>query len=238
MNGFQVNAQKIIFILLIAMLAFNSGIMDDPVDWLRNLMLIVPGIIIGLSFHEFAHAFVAYKLGDQTPKAQGRVTINPGAHIDPIGLVALAFIGFGWGKPVQVNPRAFKNPRRDEALVSIAGVTMNLILAIVFTGIFALYINLAGAYIFTTMGEIIYTILLYVIQINVVLMVFNLLPIPPLDGYNLIGEIFNLKRKGWYWQIYNYGTFILLAAILLGLTSRILVPIVNSIMNFLLGIVI
>ena len=92
--------------------------------------MMLPGIIIGLAFHEFAHAAVAFKLGDPTPKMQGRVTINPLAHIDPVGLAALLFAGFGWGVPVQINPSNFKKRRRDELLVSLAGVTMNLVIAI------------------------------------------------------------------------------------------------------------
>ncbi|MEG0156762.1 MAG: site-2 protease family protein [Anaerovoracaceae bacterium] len=121
---------------LLAIMLFMSmrgNALGSPMDWLMSKMYILPGVIIGLSFHEFAHAFVAYKLGDSTPKLQGRVTINPMAHVDPVGLLALFFVGFGWGNPVEINPRNFNKPRRDEILVSLAGVTMNLILAIVFT---------------------------------------------------------------------------------------------------------
>ncbi len=237
MRNRGLNINTVFFIILLGMIAVNNGMLNDPREWLTNTLLIVPGIIIGLSMHEYAHAAVAYKLGDYLPKTQGRVTINPLAHVDPIGLVSLLFVGFGWGKPVQINPRAFKHPRRDEALVSLAGVTMNLIIAIVFTGILAMYVNFSGTFIRTDMGDIILMILLYIIQINIVLMIFNLLPIPPLDGYNLVGEIFNLKGSNLYWQIYNYGTFILLGAILLGLTSRILSPAVSFIMDILLGFV-
>ena len=96
-------------------------------------LLMLPGIIIGLSFHEFAHAWMSDKLGDPTPRRQGRVTINPMAHIDPIGFLALLLVGFGWGKPVQIDPGYYKHRRRDEFLVGIAGVTMNLLLAIAFS---------------------------------------------------------------------------------------------------------
>ena len=102
-------------------------------DLILTKILMLPGIIIGLSFHEFAHAWVSDKLGDPTPRRQGRVTINPLAHIDWIGFLALLLVGFGWGKPVQIDPGYYKNRRRDEFLVSIAGVTMNLILAVFFS---------------------------------------------------------------------------------------------------------
>ncbi len=233
----MMNMNRIILIGLLAFMAVNNGLLTDPVGWLSRILLIIPGIVIGLSFHEFAHAIVAYKLGDNTPKFQERLTVNPMAHIDPVGLVALLFVGFGWGKPVQVNPAVFKNRRRDEALVSIAGVTMNLILAVIFTVVLAGMVQFGSAFIMTDLGNIIFDIIVNIIQINIVLMVFNLLPIPPLDGFNLIGEIFNLKKYPGYWKIYDYGMFILLGAILLGLTSRVLVPIVSAIMNFLLGFV-
>ena len=99
------------FMILIAILLMNSlrsGAFAHPLQWLMSELILLPGIIVGLSFHEYAHAKVAYKLGDPTPKMQGRVTINPLAHIDPVGLAALLFAGFGWGVPVQINPANFK----------------------------------------------------------------------------------------------------------------------------------
>ena len=121
--------------ILIALLAFTSirtGAFSDPMGWLMDKLLLLPGIVLGLSMHEYAHAKVAYKLGDPTPKMQGRVTANPMAHIDPLGFAALIFVGFGWGVPVQINPANFKKRRRDELLVSVAGVAMNLVIAVVF----------------------------------------------------------------------------------------------------------
>lgn len=130
------NNLDISFIVIIAVLAFSSirsGEFSDPREWLLDKLLLVPAIIIGLSMHEFAHGLVAYKLGDNTPKIQGRVTINPIAHIDWMGLAALFFCGFGWGQPVQINPYNFKNRRRDELFVALAGVVMNLLMAALFT---------------------------------------------------------------------------------------------------------
>jgi Zn-dependent protease len=198
--------------------------------------MIFPGIIIGLSFHEFAHAFVAYKLGDMTPKLQGRVTISPLAHIDPIGMIALIFIGFGWGIPVQINPRNFKKPRRDEFLVAIAGVTTNFILAFIFMGVVRLFTSFGAELASSSLGGTIVEVLLYVVQINLILMVFNLLPIPPLDGFNIIGEVFNLKRREWYYKTYDKGMIILLVLIILGLVERVLLPAVNFFYQLLFGI--
>ena len=107
--------------------------MSFSISTIITKLLTLPGIILGLSFHEFAHAWMSNKLGDPTPKRQGRLTINPLAHIDWIGFLCLLLVGFGWGKPVEIDPRYYKHRRRDEFLVAIAGVTMNLILAIVFS---------------------------------------------------------------------------------------------------------
>lgn len=194
----------------------------------------LPGIIIGLSFHEFAHAWVSDKLGDPTPRRQGRVTINPLAHIDWVGFLALLLVGFGWGKPVQIDPSYYKNRRRDEFLVGIAGVTMNLLLAIVFSiparAIIRTF-NGAGA---SDLIYNIYLIIFYIISINVVLMIFNLIPCPPLDGWGIITQIFRLDRYSWWYRVYQYGTWILLALIILNVTDLILTPLVSLILRTLL----
>lgn len=133
-----------ILILAIMFITFGRGILSNPGEWFISELMMLPGIIIGLSFHEFAHGIVAYKLGDPTPKYQGRLTVNPAAHIDPIGFIALLFMGFGWGKAVEINPYNFKNRRRDELLVSVAGVVMNLIIAIIFTLVYRAYTTATG----------------------------------------------------------------------------------------------
>ena len=197
-------------------------------------LLMLPGIIIALSFHEFAHAWVSDRLGDPTPRRQGRVTINPLAHIDWIGFLALLIVGFGWGKPVQIDPSYYKNRRRDEFLVSIAGVTMNLILAVVFSIPARLIVR---SYSGTVSSELIYNIYLiifYTVSINIVLMIFNLIPCPPLDGWNIITQIFKLDRYSWWYTVYQRGTWILLALIVFNVTDLILTPLVRMILNILL----
>ena len=201
-------------------------------DAILTKILMLPGIIIGLSFHEFAHAWVSDKLGDPTPRRQGRVTLNPLAHIDWIGFLALLLVGFGWGKPVQIDPSYYKHRRRDEFFVAIAGVTMNLILAVVLSIPAKIMMKTLSAGTSDLVYDI-YLILFYAITINLVLMVFNLIPCPPLDGWGIVTQLFGLDRYRWWYTIYQYGTWILLALILTNVTDKILTPLVTLMMNIL-----
>lgn len=203
-------------------------------DLILTKILMLPGIIIGLSFHEFAHAWVSDRLGDPTPRRQGRVTINPLAHIDWIGFLALLLVGFGWGKPVQIDPTYYKNRRRDEFLVGIAGVTMNLLIAIICSipaRAMAKAFSGAGA---SDLIYNIYLIIFYTITINIVLMIFNLIPCPPLDGWGIITQLFRLDRYSWWYNVYRYGTWILLGLIIFNVTDLIITPLVTMIVNILL----
>ena len=197
-------------------------------------ILMLPGIIIGLSFHEFAHAWVSDRLGDPTPRRQGRVTINPLAHIDWIGFLALVLVGFGWGKPVQIDPGYYKHRRRDEFLVGIAGVTMNLLIAVLFS-IPARFIvkSFNGAAVSDLVYNI-YLMIFYIVSVNIVLMIFNLIPCPPLDGWGLITQIFRLDRYSWWYKVYQNGTWILLALIVFNVTDLIITPLVSAILGVLL----
>ncbi len=225
--------------MILALNSFRRGDFSDPVGWFMEMLITLPGIIIGLAFHEFAHAKVAYKMGDPTPKMQGRVTINPMAHIDPVGLAALLFAGFGWGVPVQINPANFKNRRRDELMVSLAGVVMNLIIAILFTIVAKiLYVAAGPVFLSGNLGSILWTMIMYIIQINLVLMIFNLIPCPPLDGFSVISEIFNIKHTEFYWTLYRYGNWILIALIIFGVTGMILSPCVTFLFSLLTNLII
>ena len=196
-------------------------------------ILTLPGIIIGLCFHEFAHAWMSNKLGDPTPARQGRLTINPMAHIDIIGFLCLILCGFGWGKPVMIDPYYYKHRRRDELLVALAGVIMNFIIAVILSfptkALFSVY-QTNGS----TVIEMAFYILYYAVSINLCLMVFNLIPVPPLDGWNIISQIFHLEKYDWYYKVYQYGSWILLALILFRVTDIVLLPAVNFLMNILL----
>lgn len=203
-------------------------------DLILTKILMLPGIIIGLSFHEFAHAWVSDRLGDPTPRRQGRVTINPLAHIDWIGFIMLLLVGFGWGKPVQIDPSYYKNRRRDEFLVGIAGVTMNLILAVLFSLPAKTMIKAFSGVAVSDLIHSIYLILFYTVMINLVLMIFNLIPCPPLDGWGIVTQLFRLDRYSWWYKVYQYGTYILLGLIILNITDMIITPMVSAMLNILL----
>lgn len=195
-------------------------------------LLTLPGIILGLSLHEFAHAWMSDRLGDPTPRRQGRLTVNPLAHIDPIGFVALLLVGFGWGKPVMIDSGYYKNRRRDEFLVAIAGVTMNLIVAVILSfpakALLNMYYSTGSALV-----ENIFYIVYYAVSINICLMVFNLIPCPPLDGWNIVTQLFRLDRYRWWYKVYQYGQWILLILIFANITDIILMPCVTAVMRLL-----
>ena len=220
------NPMFIIFLIFMLYNQFRMGRFNDPGQWLLNMLMILPAIIIGITFHEAAHAWSAYKLGDQTPKVQGRVTLNPLKHIDPMGLIVLIFVGFGWGKPVQVNPYALKgNLRLSNLIVDVSGIITNFIIAIACTPL-----------LFIVQSQTLFTIILNIVSINIVLMLFNLLPVPPLDGFGILTEIFDLRRFSWYSKLSSYGMLILMALVIFGVVGLILGPGVNAILQFLVNL--
>ncbi len=163
-----------------------------------------PAVLIALTFHEYAHAYVAYKLGDPTAKMMGRLTLNPLKHIDLLGLIAFILFKFGWAKPVPVNPSNFKNPVRDSALVAIAGPVMNIIIA------FISYAILKFFPVGVTIGEF----LKWNVWINLILAVFNLIPLPPLDGWRVASIFF--PRLMFDRRLETYGFIALLLLVFLG----------------------
>lgn len=204
---------KIFFIIIIAAILL---LITGSSSGFINKLLFLPGIIIGITFHEAAHGYVSHWLGDPTPKNQGRLSLNPLAHIDPMGFIALLLVGFGWGKPVMIDPRYYKNPKRDELLVSLAGVTTNLIIAIIFAVIQILLIEAGITYSLGSTWNMLNLMIQYVVFVNLVLMCFNLLPIPPLDGFSVITQLFDLRRYDWYYKLYSNGFFILMALVFIG----------------------
>lgn len=216
---FNGNYIMLIFLVIMVFNAIRSPQYGSIGEWLVATLLKLPAIVIGITIHEHAHAWTAWKLGDRTPMAQGRVTLNPAKHIDPFGIIALIFVGFGWGRPVQVNPYAFrKNRRLANLLVSVAGVATNLVAAFLCT-----------ALLFFVTNGVLSTVLYYIVWFNIVLMIFNLLPVPPLDGFGILTEIFDLRRASWYDTLYSFGSIILLLLIMTGATGKILGPAVLSI---------
>lgn len=190
---------------------------------LLSLICII-ALLPALTFHEWGHGFIAYKLGDRTAKADGRLSLNPLDHLDPVGSIMMLFIGFGWAKPVPVNTRNFKKPRRDMALVSLAGPMMNFIVAFISTIIstiayetgFALGLSSAdGMSAVETIVLIVQVIFEYSAILNIGLGCFNLIPIPPLDGSNILMCILPQKAAMHYSKIRYYTRYIFLGLILL-----------------------
>lgn len=203
-------------------------------DFLIGKLLIIPGILVGFAFHEFAHAKTADLLGDNTPRRQGRVTIDPAAHVDILGFLMLLIAGFGWGKPVPINENNFKKPVRDGMLVAAAGPLTNLLLAILFILLIKLIISFQLSIFLSGIGNIIFEIIQYAVWINIVLMIFNLLPIPPLDGYHIFSGIFDFRGKGIHYQIYEKGPIILLILIVTRATRYIVLPPIEFVYNGLI----
>ncbi len=173
---------------------------QDP----ATFILIAIALILALSFHEAAHAYIARRLGDPTAEHMGRLTLNPLAHLDPLGTLLIFFVGVGWAKPVPVNPGNFRDPALDNLKVALAGPASNLILALFFAGLNYIFQPQIGsaAYLFTTT----------VIWLNLSLMFFNLIPIPPLDGSKILGTIMDF---GTYMYLEQYGTYFLIGLLAL-----------------------
>jgi Zn-dependent protease len=171
-----------------------------------------------ISFHEFCHGYAAKLLGDPTAEMEGRLTLNPLKHFDPIGALMLLFVGFGWAKPVPVNSRYFKNVRRDLIIVSVAGIAGNLLTAFVF-GIIARIVPLS------VLGKGGIDFIRVMILMNVGLAAFNILPIPPLDGSKILYGFIPFEWLRFYYFLERYGFFILLILILTDLVDYIMSPI-------------
>lgn len=191
---------------------------------LTETIYLLPGILIGFAFHEYAHAQTAVWLGDDTPRLQGRTTLNPFVHIDLIGFVLILIAHFGWAKPVQVNPYNFKNRKRDDLLVSIAGPLMNLLLAILFSVLINITYFIPTTILDNATFNILMNIFYHAVWINVLLFVFNLLPIPPLDGSHIFFGLTGLKDTPIYHTISQMSTFILLGLIVTNLIDAIISP--------------
>ena len=191
--------------------------------------------MFALSFHEFAHAWMASKCGDNTAARMGRLTLNPMAHLDVMGSMMILFVGFGWAKPVPVDGRNLENPRVDMMKVAAAGPLSNLLLAMIAGMVFRL-LNGTGL-----LSESIYLLILYFTQINIALAVFNLIPVAPLDGSQIFSAYLMRKNPQLAWKIQSYGPQVLFGLILFGYITGFSIlwlfmrPFVNFFMVLFLG---
>ena len=229
--------RNILFYLLafILLMSFLSGglppilrtLVTKPISGIS----LIAGLIVGISLHEFSHALVAYRLGDPTAKLQGRLTIDPRSHLDPLGTFALLFLGFGWGKPTPFDPFNLRNIKRDSALISIAGAVTNFLIAIIIS---IPYLILFYTHNLSLSAATIYQYLSPFIWVNVILGVFNLIPVSPLDGFKVLA---GLLPRQWYEDFMSteqFGIFILILLLVTGVIGRILLPITSTILSLLL----
>lgn len=205
--------------------------MFNPLAMLEQTLIMLPAILFSLSMHEYAHALAADRQGDMTPRMSGRLTLNPAAHIDWLGLAMLIFAGFGWAKPVQVNPYHFRNRKFGDIIVSLAGPMMNLMLAFIFAAIYSavmVFMPWVSYYPMAILGAF--------VTINCVLFAFNLIPVPPLDGFSLLRPL--LRRINWNLPglLERYGSLLLILLLFTGISSRLVSFVVSVLGNNLISI--
>ena len=201
--------------------------------WLIQILLSLPIVILALCVHETAHGFVADRLGDPTAKNLGRLSLNPLKHLDPIGFLCMLLFGFGWAKPVPINTRYFKKPKRDMALSALAGPVSNLLLAVVFALLLKMHFTFFIRWLDPMTVSIVYLFLVLGIRLNVTLAVFNLIPIPPLDGSRILLLFLPAQT---YFKIMRYERYLsigLMLALALGLLD---LPI-NLVSNFFIRLI-
>lgn len=192
-------------------------------EYFYSLLLSLPGILIAISFHEMAHAYAADAMGDPTPKDAGRLTVNPLKHIDPLGFISMLLFRFGWAKPVPVNPNNFKDKKKGMIAVALSGVLTNLLLAFLGMAAYLAVIPLNN--------ETLMIILQYIYIYNIVFAVFNIIPIPPLDGSQILVLFLPPKALMFYYRYQRYGMIVIFVLALTGLLGIIINPAINGIVS-------
>jgi Zn-dependent protease len=208
-------------------------------DFLTELIILAPPLLFALTLHEFAHGFIAYRLGDPTAKMAGRLTLNPLKHLDPLGTMAFFFIKFGWAKPIPVNAGYFRHPKQDMLWVALAGPVTNLGLAIISAILTKAVWLLASLLPYSSALDAIFlplsAMLVASVWINLVLAIFNFLPIPPLDGGRILAGLLPDRLAESYKQIERYGFIIILILAFSGLLSQVILPLIKSVNDLLLS---
>jgi Zn-dependent protease len=206
----------------------------------QEIALIAPGFLLAITVHEFTHGYIAYKFGDPTAKLAGRLTFNPISHLDPIGTIVLVLTRMiGWAKPVPVDPHYLKNPRSDMLWISLGGPAANLVAATILAMLVHVLIFLTGGKLTGQMSTLIlvplYMILLFAVRINIVLAIFNLIPVPPLDGSKILAGLLPRRQAYEYEKLEPYGFIILIALIFTNAVNYIIWPPIRLIEAVLLG---
>jgi Zn-dependent protease len=206
----------------------------------QEIVLIAPGFLLAITVHEFTHGYIAYKFGDPTAKLAGRLTFNPISHLDPIGTIILVLTRMiGWAKPVPVDPRYFKNPRTDMLWVSLGGPAANLVSAAILAILIHVLIFITGGQLSGQISTLVlvplYMILLFAVKINVVLAVFNLIPVPPLDGSKILSGLLPRRQAYEFEKLEPYGFIILIVLIFTNAINYIIWPPIRIIEGLLLG---
>jgi Zn-dependent protease len=208
-------------------------------QFITQLIVLAPPLLMALTFHEFAHGYVAFRLGDPTAKNLGRLTLNPLKHLDPIGTIAFFIIKFGWAKPVPVNPAYFKDPKKDMLWVALAGPATNLILAIASAVTVKGLWFLASQLPYSSLAEAILVplnaMLIASVWINLVLCIFNFLPIPPLDGSRILTGLLPMRMAATYMQYERYGFILVLVLAFSGVLSKVIMPLISFANGLLLS---
>lgn len=238
MFGYGIDKKTLYIVagILVIISLFSYG-----TDGIIDLLLSVPAVLIAITVHEFGHAFAAYKLGDDTPVKQGRLSLNPFDHIDPLGIAMLLFAHIGWGKPVEIDPRNYNrniSVEKADAIVSFAGPLMNFITAIIFALIYCAIIKFAGAgFLLNKVGTIIIAIVASIITMNIGLGVFNLIPLPPLDGSKVLSYFLPYNARNWFENNQQIFYIIFLIIWITGIAGTIISPAITSIYYGLMKLV-